>query len=192
MTAATALSLRISEKDRQLIDRAAEVLLDKRLFVLDAAQFKVFEKALKRALVNHMSGASRSYVVTAEKRIVGYYCLSAGAIQHSAAPGPIKRNMPEPIPLIVMGRLAVDRRVQGRGVGAGLLLDALERTTELSRAAGIWALLNSLSASLEWADNFHFNRRHDQPGQIFDQTEKIVYCFKAWSFRKTGGALCRE
>jgi GNAT superfamily N-acetyltransferase len=95
----------------------------------------------RRALMNHVSGASRSYVVTEGKRIVGYFCLSAGAIQHAAAPGKIRRNMPEPIPVIVMGRLAVDRSVQGMGVGAGLLRHALDTTTTLTQSAGIRALL---------------------------------------------------
>lgn len=95
----------------------------------------------RRALMNHVSGASRSYVVTEGKRIVGYYCLSAGAIQHAAAPGKIRRNMPEPIPVIVMGRLAVDVSVQGKGVGVGLLRHALDTTTTLAQSAGIRALL---------------------------------------------------
>jgi GNAT superfamily N-acetyltransferase len=95
----------------------------------------------KRALVNHLSGASRSYVVTIGHRIVGYYCLSAGAIQHAAAPGNIRRNMPEPIPVIVIGRLAVDVSMQGMGVGGGLLQHALDTTTTLARSAGIRALL---------------------------------------------------
>ncbi len=112
----------------------------------DASSFDCGTPALndwlkKRALVNHLSGASRSYVVTVGRRIVGYYCLSAGAIQHAAAPGNIRRNMPEPIPVIVMGRLAVDTRVQGKGVGVGLLRHALDTTTVLAQSAGIRALL---------------------------------------------------
>ena len=112
----------------------------------DASQFDCGVAALndwlrKRALVNHLSGASRSYVATAGRRIVAFYCLSAGAIQHAAAPGTIRRNMPEPIPVIVMGRLAVDVNFQGRGLGPALLQHALETTRELSKAAGIRALL---------------------------------------------------
>jgi GNAT superfamily N-acetyltransferase len=95
----------------------------------------------RRALVNHLSGASRSYVATVERRIVGYYCLSAGAIQHVEAPGKIRRNMPEPIPLIVMGRLAVDREFHGRGLGPALLQHALERTRAAAEIAGVRALL---------------------------------------------------
>jgi GNAT superfamily N-acetyltransferase len=95
----------------------------------------------KRALVNHLSGASRTYVATTERRIVAYYCLSAGAVHHGSALGNIRRNMPEPIPVLVMGRLAVDRRYQGRGLGAALLRHALETTGEIANIAGIRALL---------------------------------------------------
>ena len=95
----------------------------------------------KRALANHVSGASRSYVATAGRRIMGFYCLSAGAIHHAAAPGAIRRNMPEPILVIVMGRLAVDLSCQGQGVGPALLLHALEVTREIAKQVGIRALL---------------------------------------------------
>jgi GNAT superfamily N-acetyltransferase len=95
----------------------------------------------KRALTNHLSGASRSYVATIGRRIVAFYCLSAGAIHHEGAPGNIRRNMPQPIPILVMGRLAVDTSCQGRGLGPALLQHALERTAEAADIAGIRALL---------------------------------------------------
>ena len=95
----------------------------------------------RRALLNHLSGASRTYVAMGGNRIAAYYCLSAGSIQHAAASGNIRRNMPEPIPVLVLGRLAVDVTYQKRGVGPMLLLHALERTQELAKSAGIRALL---------------------------------------------------
>jgi len=112
----------------------------------DATQFDCSVTALNdwlknRALPNHLSGASRSYAATAGRRIVAFYCLSAGAIQHAAVPGNIRRNMPEPIPVIVMGRLAVDMNFQRRGLGPALLQHALETTQRLAKGAGIRALL---------------------------------------------------
>ncbi len=95
----------------------------------------------KRALLNHLSGASRSYVAAVNRRVLGYYCLAAGAVHHASVPGAIRRNMPEPIPVIVLGRLAVDRTVRKRGLGPALLADALERTHDAARIAGIRALL---------------------------------------------------
>jgi ribosomal protein S18 acetylase RimI-like enzyme len=107
----------------------------------------------KRALLNHLSGASRTYVATAGKRIVAYYCLSAGSIQHAAVPGRIRRNMPEPIPALVLGRLAVDVQFQRRGLGPKLILDAIDRTHELSTGVGIRALV--VNAKNEQAAHFY-------------------------------------
>jgi GNAT superfamily N-acetyltransferase len=97
----------------------------------------------RRALRNEASGGSRSYVVcaTSSHRVIAYYCLSAGAVAHAAAPGRVRRNMPEPIPVLVIGRLAVDRRYQGRGLGRALLRDAILRTIQAASIAGIRAIL---------------------------------------------------
>lgn len=126
----------------------------------DATQFDCGVIALndwlkKRALPNHLSGASRSYVATAGRRIVAFYCLSAGAVQHAAVPGNIRRNMPEPIPVIVMGRLAVDVKFHGHGLGPALLQHALETTQQLAKGVGIRALL--VHAKDETAA--HFDKR---------------------------------
>jgi hypothetical protein len=64
----------------------------------------------KRALKNHASGASRCFVVCADNAVVGYYSLSAGAISHQTAPKAMRRNMPDPLPVLLLGRLAIDRR----------------------------------------------------------------------------------
>lgn len=95
----------------------------------------------RRALQNEVSGASRTYVVCIGKRVVGYYALSTGAIAHSDAPGRIKRNMPDPVPVVVLGRLAVDKSMHGQGVGAGLLRDAVLRTLQAAKIAGVRAIL---------------------------------------------------
>jgi GNAT superfamily N-acetyltransferase len=95
----------------------------------------------KRALANEASGASRTYVVRAGSRVVGYYALATGAVAHDAATGKTRRNMPEPVPVMVLGRLAVDLDFQSRGVGAGLLRDAVLRTVQAAGIAGIRALL---------------------------------------------------
>ena len=92
---------------------------------------------------NQESGASRTYVVCehAGNRVIGYYCLAAGAVARSGAPGRVRRNMPEPIPVMVLGRLAIDRVQQGRGVGRGLLRDAILRTLHAAEIIGIRAIL---------------------------------------------------
>ena len=95
----------------------------------------------QRARRNQQDGASRCFVVCKQKTVVGYYALAAGCVMHSVAPGNIRRNMPEPIPVIVLGRLAVHADWQGKGIGAGLLKDAVLRSIRLSSELGVRALL---------------------------------------------------
>ena len=95
----------------------------------------------RHALSNEISGASRTYVVCAGRRVVGYYALSVGAVDHTHAPGRIRRNMPDPVPVMILARLAVEEKVQGRGVGTGLLRDAVLRTLQAADIAGIRAIL---------------------------------------------------
>lgn len=109
----------------------------------------------RRALANHISGASRSYVICNDQRVVGYYCLSAGAIASVNVASSIRRNMPDPIPVILLGRLAVDLSVKSRGLGAGLLQHALEQTQETAKIAGVRALL--VHAKDESSANFYRN-----------------------------------
>jgi GNAT superfamily N-acetyltransferase len=95
----------------------------------------------RRALANQASGASRIFVTCRGVQVVGYYALAAGAVTSHEAPGRLRRNMPDPIPMIVLGRLAIDRSQQGKGVGAALLRDAVARTRRLSLEAGIAGIL---------------------------------------------------
>jgi GNAT superfamily N-acetyltransferase len=112
----------------------------------DVSQFQCGEPALdswlkRRALQNEESGASRTYVLCAGQEIAGYYALATGAIAHAEAPGRVKRNMPDPVPVIIIGRLAIASKFQGRGVGAALLRDAVLRTVQAADIAGIRAIL---------------------------------------------------
>jgi GNAT superfamily N-acetyltransferase len=113
----------------------------------EVADFQCGEVSLddwlrRRALQNEESGASRTYVVCTEtRRVAGYYALAAGANAHAEAPGKVKRNMPDPVPVLVLGRLAVDKTHQGQGLGASLLRDAILRSVQAADIAGIKALL---------------------------------------------------
>ena len=95
----------------------------------------------RRALANEQAGGSRTYVVCAGGRVVGYYALATGGVADAAAPGRVRRNMPDPVPAMLLGRLAVDRAYQDRGLGAGLLRDAILRTLQAADLAGIRAIL---------------------------------------------------
>ncbi|MEN9509365.1 MAG: hypothetical protein RLZZ621_1928 [Gemmatimonadota bacterium] len=96
----------------------------------------------RRAMTNQLTGASRTFVVVDDtQRVCGYYALAAGAVALQAATGSVRRNMPDPIPVMVLGRLAVDGRDKGMQLGAAMLRDALQRTVAVSEQAGIRALL---------------------------------------------------
>lgn len=96
----------------------------------------------RRALINQTSGASRTFVVTDEaQQVVAYYALAAGAVSHQDSPGSVRRNMPDPVPVMVLARLAVDQRLQGQQVGSALLKDALQRAVAVAQNIGVRALL---------------------------------------------------
>jgi len=94
----------------------------------------------ERALKNE-SRFSRTYVTCEGARVAGYYCIAAGAVQREAAPGKLRRNAPESVPVAVIGRLAVDRGYGGQGLGASLLADALRRIAGAAESIGIAAVL---------------------------------------------------
>jgi GNAT superfamily N-acetyltransferase len=97
---------------------------------------------LKRhALLNQESGASRTYVIEADGRVVGYFALAAGSVIASEAPGKIRRNMPDPVPVMILGRLAIDKDWQGRGLGSDLLREAVMRTVQVAGIAGVRAIV---------------------------------------------------
>jgi GNAT superfamily N-acetyltransferase len=91
----------------------------------------------RRALANQISGASRTYVTCAGAHVVGYYALASGAIANAAVPGRFRRNMPDPIPVAVLARLAVDRNQQGHGIGRALFRDAAHRVSHAADTIGI-------------------------------------------------------
>lgn len=96
----------------------------------------------RRPLANNISGASRTFVVADDDfQVMGYYALAAGAVTHQEATRSIRQNMPDPIPVMVLARLAVDVRAQGMKLGAALLRDAVERCVLVSQNAGVRALL---------------------------------------------------
>ncbi len=95
----------------------------------------------RRALANQARGASRTYVVADDRQVVGYYSLASGALALNAAPGPVRRNMPDPIPMALLGRLAIDGRWQKRGLGVALLQDTVIRTRAAAEILGIRGLL---------------------------------------------------
>ena len=107
----------------------------------------------RRASANQASGASRTYVVCEKKVVVAYYALASGAIAQAAVPGRFRRNMPDPIPVVVLARLAVGRNYQGRGIGRALFGDAARRINQAADTIGIRGIV--VHAISEQAQNFY-------------------------------------
>lgn len=91
----------------------------------------------RRARANQASGASRTFVVCEGDAVVGYYALASGGITLQDAPGRFSRNMPNPIPVVVLARLAVGQTYQGRGLGRALLRDSAQRVVNAADVIGI-------------------------------------------------------
>ena len=122
----------------------APVLLDgeHRLDQFDSGVASLDDWLKRRARANQVSGASRTYVVANDEGIVvAYYALASGALAVAEAPGKIRRNMPDPIPMAILGRLAVDRSHQGHGLGVALLQDAVLRVRQAANIMGIRGVL---------------------------------------------------
>jgi len=107
----------------------------------------------KKALKNQKQGASKTFVICDGKQVVGYYALATGSVERINAPKSLTRNMPNPIPVIVLGRLAIDQQFHGKKLGSALLKDAIRRTIFVSENVGVKALL--VHAISEEAKNFY-------------------------------------
>ncbi|HEV8246963.1 MAG TPA: GNAT family N-acetyltransferase [Polyangiaceae bacterium] len=95
----------------------------------------------KRALANQVSGASRTFVVCEEGAVVAYYALASSAVSVTASTGRFKRNMPDPIPVVVLGRLAVATAHHGNGIGRALFQDAARRVVNAADVIGIRGMI---------------------------------------------------
>jgi GNAT superfamily N-acetyltransferase len=110
------------------------------LTAFDCGEPALNEWLRNRALKNE-SRFSRTYVICEDRRVVAYFCISAGAVERESAPGKVRRNAPDTIPVSVIGRLAVSRDRAGKGLGADMLSDALRRIAVASQSIGIGAVL---------------------------------------------------
>lgn len=95
----------------------------------------------QRAMKNQLTGASRTFVCCDGSKVLAYYSLASSAVMVSAAPGRFRRNMPDPIPVVVLGRLAIDKSLHGHGIGRGLVRDAGLRVIQVAETIGIRGML---------------------------------------------------
>ncbi len=130
------------------------------------------DRFLKRfALVNQKAGTAQTYVACrGARRVLGYYSLAVGAVEHANAPARVgKGPARHPIPVMLLARLAVDRSEQGRGLGKALLRDALLRTAQAADIAGIRALLVHAKddEARAWYERFDFEPSPTDPFHLF-------------------------
>lgn len=129
---------------------------DHELDNFDSGELSLDEWLKKRALKNQVSGASRCFVICNGKKVIGYYCLSAGAVSHESAPKSMQRNMPNPLPVLLLGRLAIDKNFHNQGFGSALLRDAMIRAVSVAGDAGVFAIL--VHALSDQAKKFYISR----------------------------------
>ena len=136
----------------------------------DLSSFTSGEPALddwlrRRARASQISGASRTYILRQGERVIGFYSLASGAISIADAPGRVRRNMPDPIPMAVVGRLAMAKGYQGRGLGKLLLRDCVLRTQRAAEIIGVRGLLvHALSpAAKRFYENNGFQETPSNP-----------------------------
>jgi GNAT superfamily N-acetyltransferase len=114
----------------------------------------------RRAAANQASGASRTFVSCEDRQVVGFYALASSAIAPAAAGGRFRRNMPDPIPVVVLGRLAVATSHHGRGLGHDLFQDAALRVVRAADAIGIRGMV--VHALSEEAKQFYLHLGLDE------------------------------
>jgi GNAT superfamily N-acetyltransferase len=113
----------------------------------DASRFDCGNDALNRfiklhALAGQRAGVSQTYVALSGQSIIGYHTLAVGSVVHEDAPERLKKGTPRhPVPVVILARLAVDNDWHGRGLGAGLVLDAMRRVLQAADIAGVRAML---------------------------------------------------
>jgi GNAT superfamily N-acetyltransferase len=129
---------------------------DHELIEFDSNEPALDEWLKKRAIKNQASGASRCFVLCNGKKVIGYYTLSAGVISHETASKSMRRNMPDPLPSLLLGRLAIDKRYHNLGLGSALLRDAMLRAVTIASNAGIFAIF--VHALSEQAKQFYVSR----------------------------------
>ena len=130
----------------------------------------------RRAVANQKNSASRTYVVTDEHKVIAYYCLSSGALALSYTPSPIKRNMPDPVPVAILGRLGVDTAWKGQGLGAALLQDAVLRTMQAAEIVGIRGIVvHAISEEArQFYEHYGFSPSPTQPMTLILSIKKVI------------------
>lgn len=132
----------------------------------------------RRSFVNQTSGATRTFVICNDDKVVGYYALASGGISSEAALGKFRRNMPNPISVVILARLAIDNSHQGRGLGRALFRDAALRVIRAADTIGIRGII--VHAISPAAKNFYlalgFNESPIEPMTLMITLNDLRAC----------------
>jgi GNAT superfamily N-acetyltransferase len=133
------------------------------------------------ALTNQQAGAAQTYVAVSEQAVVGYYSLTVGEVAYDDAPARLSKGLARhPVPIMLLARLAVSGGWQGRGIGAGLLKDAMQRTLQAADIAGIraFAVHAKDENARQFYEHFGFAPSPTDPLHLFvliKELKKLAY-----------------
>ena len=124
----------------------------------------------RQALNNQRANSAQTYVCCENGRVLGFYSLTVGSVDHEDAPERVVKGLARhPVPVMLLARLAVDQRFQRRGMGAALLKDALRRTMQAAGIAGIRAVLVHAKddSAQQWYRGFDFKSSPTDPYHLY-------------------------
>jgi predicted N-acetyltransferase YhbS len=118
--------------------KAPELLTDEHVLdTFSCGKPELDDWLIKKALKNHLRNNTKVYVVCDDQnKVIGYYAIAMGSVRRESALSSLKRNSPNPIPMVVLARLAVDDGYKGRGLGVGLLKDCVLRAVHAMNVVG--------------------------------------------------------
>jgi GNAT superfamily N-acetyltransferase len=149
--------------------------------------FDCGQEALNRFLIrfafqNQQAGASQTYIALADEEIAGYYTLVVGQIEYSSAPKRLTKGLARhPVPIMLLARLAIAKSWQGKGLGSGLLKDAMLRTLQAADIAGIRAfgVHAKDDAARSFYERFDFVASPSDPYHLFRLLKDIRAALKS-------------
>jgi len=125
---------------------------------------------VRYAFANQQANASQTYVGLLDAEVIGFYSLVVGEVAHADAPGRLTKGLARyPVPVMVLARQAVSTAWQGKGIGAGLLKDAMRRTVQAADIAGIRAFVVHAKdeTAREFYEHFNFAASPTDPQHLF-------------------------
>jgi GNAT superfamily N-acetyltransferase len=153
----------------------------------DLDGFDCGREALNRFLIryafpNQQAGASQTYVALADREVAGYYTLVVGQVEYGDAPDRLTKGLSRhPVPIMLLARLAVAATWQGKGLGGGLLKDAMLRTLQAAEIAGIraFAVHAKDDAARSFYERFDLVRSPSDPYHLFRLLKDIRAALKS-------------